>query len=33
MSSNSNFEGMESILKRLFMSHSIHDKHDDIQTT
>ena len=31
MSSNSNFEGMESILKRLFMSHSIHDKHD-IQT-
>ena len=31
MSSNLNFEGMKSALKRLFVSHPIHHKHDNIQ--
>ena len=31
MSSNLNFEGMKSALKRLFVSHPIHQKHDNIQ--
>ena len=30
MSSNLNFEGMKSALKRLFVSHPIHHKHDNI---
>ena len=30
MSSNLNFEGMKSALKRLFVSQPIHHKHDDI---
>ena len=30
-SSNLNFEGMKSALKRLFVSHPIHHKHGDIQ--
>ena len=31
MSSNLNFEGMKSALKRLFVSHPIYHKHDHIQ--
>ena len=31
MSSNLNFEGMKSTLKRLFVSNPVHHKHDDIQ--
>ena len=31
MSSNLNFKGMKSALKRLFVSHPIHHKHDNIQ--
>ena len=31
MSSNLNFKGMKSALKRLFVSHPLHHKHDDIQ--
>ena len=31
MSSNLNFKGMKLALKRLFVSHPINHKHDDIQ--